>query len=155
LWDSCFHMIAWSRLNVTNSILDLRTMLQKQVRKNGRIPEMIYWGKGSAKETLMNKLLLSDTSQTDITQMPMTPIALRRIYEATNKSKAVLEEFVVKLIEYHGWWAHERQPDNDGLVVIIHPWESGLDASPMFDEALKVPHDQPALKELYYQFIEL
>lgn len=25
----------------------------------------------------------------------------------------------------------------------------------MYDEALKVPHDQPTLKELYYQFIEL
>lgn len=44
LWDSAFHMIAWSRLNVTNSILDIRTMLKKQVRKNGRVPEMIFWG---------------------------------------------------------------------------------------------------------------
>lgn len=155
LWDSCFHMIAWSRLNVTNSILDLRTMLQKQVRKNGRIPEMIFWGPQSTGSILLNKLTLSDTSQTDISQMPMTPIALKRIYEQTNKSKAVLEEFLVRLIEYHGWWAHERQPDNDGLIVIIHPWESGLDASPMYDEALKVPRDQPKLKDLYYQFIEL
>lgn len=37
LWDSGFHMIAWSRINVTNSILDLRTMLKKQ-KKNFRIP---------------------------------------------------------------------------------------------------------------------
>ena len=65
---------------MTNSILDLRTMLQKQVRKNGRIPEMIFWGKQSTGDIIMNKLLLSDTSQTDITQMPMVPIALKRIY---------------------------------------------------------------------------
>ena len=80
LWDSCFHMIAWSRLNVTNSILDLRTMLQKQVKKNGRIPEMIYWGQQTKRDAMMNKFFLSDPSQTDITQMPMTPIALKRIY---------------------------------------------------------------------------
>jgi hypothetical protein len=126
-------MIAWSRLNVTNSILDLRTMLQKQVKKNQRIPEMIFWGNQRKKDILINKLTLSDISQTDITQMPMIPIALKRIYEASNKSKEILDEFLVKLIEYHGWWAHERQPDQDGLVVIIHPWESGLDASPMYD----------------------
>lgn len=30
LWDSAFHMITWSRINVTNSILDIKTMLQKQ-----------------------------------------------------------------------------------------------------------------------------
>lgn len=65
-------------------------MLQKQVKKNGRIPEMIFWGKQSTGSTLLNKLLLSDTTQTDITQMPMTPIALRKIYEATGKDKKIL-----------------------------------------------------------------
>jgi hypothetical protein len=133
LWDSAFHMISWSRLNVTNSILDLRTMLQKQVHKNARVPEMIFWGAQSRKDILLNKLLLSDTTQTDITQMPMLPISLKRIYEATNCNKTILEEFLVKVIEYHGWWSLYRQPDHDGLVVIIHPWESGLDASPMYD----------------------
>jgi hypothetical protein len=90
LWDSAFHMIAWSRINVTNSILDLRTMLQKQVRKNGRVPEMIFWGEQSRKDKLINKLLLSDTTQTDITQMPMLPISLKRIYQET-KDKSLLE----------------------------------------------------------------
>ena len=80
LWDSAFHMISWSRLNVTNSILDLRTMLQKQVKKNARVPEMIFWGQQTSKDVLLNKLLLSDTTQTDITQMPMLPLALKRIY---------------------------------------------------------------------------
>jgi len=40
---------------------------------------------------MMNKFFLSDPSQTDITQMPMIPIALKRIYEETNKSKEILE----------------------------------------------------------------
>ena len=55
-------------------------MLQKQVHKNSRIPEMIFWGDQSKKDILLNKLLLSDPTQTDITQMPMLPIALKRIY---------------------------------------------------------------------------
>lgn len=55
-------------------------MLQRQLRSNGRIPEMIYWGKQSTPEIIMNKLLYSDTSQNDLTQMPMIPIALKRIY---------------------------------------------------------------------------
>lgn len=133
LWDSAFHMISWSRLDVNNSILDLRTMLQKQVQKNGRVPEMIFWGKQSWKDKLLNKLLLSNTTITDITQMPMLPISLKRIYQATNKNKTILQEFLIDIIQYHGWWAYNRQPDHDGLVVIIHPWESGLDASPMYD----------------------
>ena len=87
---------------------------------------------------MMNKFFLSDPSQTDITQMPMTPIALKRIYEQSGKDNKILEEFLQKLVDYHTWWANERQPQKDETVVIIHPWESGLDASPMYDEALKV-----------------
>jgi hypothetical protein len=33
------------------------------------------------------------------------------------------------------WWADTRDPENTGLVGIIHGWESGLDASPAYDEA--------------------
>ena len=40
-------------------------------------------------------------------------------------------------------------------MVIIHPWESGLDASPMYDEALGVKSYKPSLKELYPHFEEL
>lgn len=60
-----------------------------------------------------------------------------------------------KLVEYYEWWARYRQPDGDGLIVIIHPWESGLDASPMYDEALGVKNPQPKLSELYPQFEQL
>jgi hypothetical protein len=42
---------------------------------------MIYWGQQTKKDAMLNKFFLSDPTQTDITQMPMTPIALKRIYE--------------------------------------------------------------------------
>jgi|JI6StandDraft_1071083.scaffolds.fasta_scaffold15738_5 hypothetical protein len=82
LWDSCFHMIAWSRINVTNSVLDLRTMLQMQ-KPTGEVPEMIMWGHQGKKDKILNKLLQSDPKTTDISQMPMLAFALRRIYETT------------------------------------------------------------------------
>jgi hypothetical protein len=43
LWDSGSHQIVWSHRNVSNSIADLRTMLQFQ-QPDGRIPEIIFWG---------------------------------------------------------------------------------------------------------------
>lgn len=33
------------------------------------------------------------------------------------------------------FWLERRDPDGDGLVSIVHPWESGLDASPLYDDA--------------------
>lgn len=76
LWDSAFHMITWSHLNVSNSILDLRTMLQKQNRNTLEIPEMIFWGKESLKDKVLNKLFFTDPTVTDISQMPMVIFAL-------------------------------------------------------------------------------
>ena len=93
---------------------------------------MIFWGQEGFKDKIINRLLNSDPTITDITQMPMLAFSLRRIYEEV-KDKAILEEFLDKMIEYYEWWARFRQPDYDGQIVIIHPWESGLDASPAYD----------------------
>ena len=36
------------------------------------------------------------------------------------------------------WWARERDPDGDGLVSILQPDESGLDACPKYDRLLRM-----------------
>lgn len=46
----------------------------------------------------------------------------------------------------------------DGLVTVIHGWESGLDASPAYDEAYGVyvtKVNQSSYAELYPRFTEL
>jgi hypothetical protein len=35
-----------------------------------------------------------------------------------------------QLVAYHSWLYKERDPNRDGLVVQLHPWETGLDNSP-------------------------
>jgi hypothetical protein len=34
------------------------------------------------------------------------------------------------LLAYHQWLYHERDPHGEGLVLQIHPWETGLDNTP-------------------------
>lgn len=105
---------------------------------------MIFWGKETAKDRAVNLLLSRpDQKVTQISQMPMLPFALFRLFEETEDLN-LLNEFLTPLAKYHQWWMAERQPDKDGLVVIIHPWESGLDASPLYDEALGVANPKPS-----------
>ena len=152
LWDSGWHMITWSHRNPQHAIDDLRTMLQMQ-QPNGFIPEMIYWGKRSFIEKMGSKLFgYSHERFTDITQMPMLPFSIRAIWNAT-KNVDLLKEFVPKMVKYFDWWANERDPDNDGLVSIVHPWESGIDASPLYDPAHYVKN--PTYKQLYPRFLKL
>ncbi len=153
LWDSGFHMITWSHRNVTNSILDLRTMLQFQ-QPNGRIPEQNNWPPMSWEDKIKQLMLYSKVEYNDLTQMPVLPFSLRAIYQAT-KDKSLVNEFLPKLVRYFQWWANERSVDGDSLVAILHPWESGLDASPLYDLPLGVKHPKPAFSEMYPQFVEL
>src|SRR6202007_1506374 len=34
------------------------------------------------------------------------------------------------LVAYHQWLYHDRDPHDEGLVLQIHPWETGLDNTP-------------------------
>ena len=42
-------------------------------------------------------------------------------------------EVFPKLMAYHRWFINARDPDNRGIVGIIHPWESGRDNCPDWD----------------------
>jgi glycogen debranching enzyme len=152
LWDSGWHMICWSYRNPQNAIADLRTMLQFQ-QPDGFIPEVIHWGEKNILEKLGNRFFgYSNSQYTDLTQMPMLPYSLRAIWNAT-QDKEFLKEYVPKMVHYFDWWAKTRDPDHDGLVSIIHPWESGIDASPLYDPAHNVVN--PTYGQLYPKFIKL
>lgn len=86
MWDSGSHQIVWSNKNVTNSILDMRTMLQMQ-QDDGRIPEEIFWSDRTIKEDAEILLQYSNTKFTDTTQIPVLAYSLRAIYEKSNKNK--------------------------------------------------------------------
>ncbi len=84
----------------------------------------------------------------------MLAYALWAIYNQSQQT-SYIEEFLPALVDYWLWWANTRDVDGDGLVVILHSWESGLDASPAYDLAYGITEPKPALIELYSKFVEL
>jgi glycogen debranching enzyme len=151
LWDSGFHMIVWARRNPENAIADLRTMLSLQQR-DGFVSEINKWkGLLSRGERISGKFY-SRPEFVDLTQMPVLAFALRSIWNAT-KDITLLREFVPKLVSYWTWWLRERDRDGDHLVSIIHPWESGIDASPCYDPVHRVHN--PSYFRLYPKFMIL
>jgi glycogen debranching enzyme len=151
LWDSGWHIIAWSRRQPENAVAELRTLLQFQ-QPDGFIPETIFWKQNG----FLRKLTAffngySHTEFTDITQMPMLAYSVRAIWQATHE-KILLKEFVPGIVKLLEWWKY-RDHDNDGLVSIIHPWESGLDASPTYDSVFHLSNPRPL--NMYFHFWRL
>jgi glutaredoxin len=54
------------------------------------------------------------------------------------RAQGFLKEIYPKLRKFHDFFFNYRDPHSENLVYIVHPWESGLDNSPLWDEPLAV-----------------
>lgn len=76
-----------------------------------------------------------------LSQPPVLASCLLRMYQDARSGDqpawlAFLEETYDALIGWHRWWHDARDPQQRGLVAIVHPWESGTDDAPRFESAL-------------------
>lgn len=75
-----------------------------------------------------------------IVQPPIHASAALQVYRLGSdreRGAAFLEEVLPKLAAWHGYLYRERARTDGGLVEIWHPWESGMDNSPLWDRALE------------------
>jgi glucosylglycerate hydrolase len=76
-----------------------------------------------------------------ITQAPVHAISCYYVYKNSSgqdkeKTKKFLSKIFPKLMKFHNYLITLRDPEKSGLVTIFHPWESGLDNLPIWDEPL-------------------
>ena len=149
-WDSCFHAIVWARFDPGRAADELRGLLAVQ-EPDGLIPHVVFW-----KDHLVSRLqwhhLESRTAgrvpfyrkphTTAQVQPPVLAQAVERVVDAG--ADGFLAEALPHLERYYGYLAALRDPDGDGLVSIVSQFESGLDFSPVYDEAIGVRRPTPA-----------
>lgn len=137
LWDSCFHAIILSHFDPDMAADELRSLLwHAGVETGGLLPHMIDWQGGSA-------ALWGNPFVSFLTQPPLPAEAVLCLYRR-GVGLDVVREAYPALAAYYRWLLDERDPDGDGLVSLIHPWESGWDASPRWDALLGLSHPTPA-----------
>ncbi len=143
-WDSCFIAIGISRYDVKRAAEEIRALLRGQW-KNGLVPQIVFNPEGTGYfpgpdvwQSTRSPAAPRNVETSGITQPPILAIAVRAIYEnAEDKdwARTFLAEVFPKVLLFHRFLYEERNPDGDGLVVVIHPWESGLDNSPPYLDA--------------------
>jgi len=97
-------------------------------------PEPDFWQTERAHHAPKHK------STSGITMPPVHAIAVEKIYRnASRQSRVIpfLERIYPKLCALHEYLYRERDPHDEGLVHIRHPWESGIDNSPTWDSPLR------------------
>jgi alpha,alpha-trehalase len=63
----------------------------------------------------------------------LASIVWRFVQTGTEYDKQNALEVFSKLMAYHRWFINARDPDNRGVISIVHPWESGRDNCPDWD----------------------
>jgi len=137
LWDSCFHAIILSHFDLPMAMDELRSLLwHAGVDTGGLFPHQIDWQGGSSE-------LWGNPFVSFLTQPPLLAEAALCLYRR-GAGPDFLREVYPQLRTYYHWLRTARDPDDDGLISIIHPWESGWDASPRWDALLGLSHPTPA-----------
>jgi alpha,alpha-trehalase len=134
LWDSCFHTLIWSYFDINRALQELEAIFCGQA-PGGMLPHMICFDKKKKlhrSPTVGEFKLWNDRGTSNLTQPPVLGFVLWRIYENTKNVKFI-ERFFDRTVDYYRALKKERDPDRDGLISIIHPWESGWDDSPRWD----------------------
>lgn len=157
-WDSCFHAIALTHVNLDWAREELITLLHG-AQPNGFIPHQILWEKDRYPEAAARQSEKFGARYISSSiQPPVLAVALERVYRATGDD-AFLARCLPPTIAFYRWLAATRDPDGDGLIAIIQPDESGVDASPKFDPLMRYPKDNRELVAwidwLYRQYAPL
>lgn len=136
LWDSCWHAIALRHLDPAAARDELRTLLRAQ-EPDGFLPHTILWHRPVRLSRRFHYALQHRSDRATRTiQPPFVAFAWELVAEASPDEPAFATEAVEALAAMHDWLDRERNPDGTGLVALISPDESGLDASPKFDELM-------------------
>jgi glycogen debranching enzyme len=84
-----------------------------------------------------------DVDTSGLTQPPLHALAALRLLRAPGTDREFLARLYPRLAAQHAYLARDRDVGRSGLVSLCHPWESGLDNSPVWDPplgAVRVPH---------------
>ncbi len=124
-WDSCFAAIVWRRLDAARPRAELKSLLAAQ-RPDGFLGHTIFWHRPVSLGRLPFYNVASRSAlQTETIQPPLLAWAWRIAV-----GEPAAEPRIAAQME---WLARNRDLEGDGLLWIVQPDESGLDASPKFD----------------------
>ena len=143
LWDSCFTAIGWRHLDQPRAQAELTSLLRGQWQ-NGMLPNIIFRSEAAYRtdrnlwHSWLSPYAPTAVATSGITQPPMLAEAVVQVGRSLKKPERRLwyRQMFPALVRHHQWLYNDRDPHQEGLVLQIHPWESGLDNTPPWMQQL-------------------
>jgi hypothetical protein len=127
LWDSCFHALIWAELGEpARAVRELTSALSVQTA-DGFVPHMNY-----VRDPMFHADFWGRQGASNITQPPMYGHAIAELGRRGITVPADLVERAERGLRFLLDVRPRHAPS--GLVPLAHPWESGCDDSPRWDD---------------------
>ena len=127
-WDAYFHALAYRHLDMDLAQDQLRVLLDHQ-REDGMLPDAVH------DEGIVTHL--DFPVEADVTKPPLVAWAAWKLFEKSG-DREFLDEIYESLVRWNNWWFEKNDLNNNGLCEYQHPFSSGLDDSPLWDQGLPV-----------------
>jgi hypothetical protein len=124
-WDSCFAAIVWRRFEPARARAELESLLAAQ-RPDGFIGHTIFW---THRVSLLRFAFYNVASRGSLQTGTIQPPLLAWAWKIAVGDPAAEPRIGAQM----DWLAANRDLEGDGLLWILQPDESGLDASPKFE----------------------
>jgi hypothetical protein len=142
-WDAAFISIGLAHLAPERAWRDLHSLFTAQW-PDGRVPHIVFDPGVDEKDYFPGPEFWdvpplpggpSHIRTTGIVQPPVHALAARMIHRISPDATE-LKWLYPRLVAQQEYLLKHRDAGGAGLVSIVHPWESGLDNSPAWDQAL-------------------
>jgi putative isomerase len=130
-WDAFFHALAYRHVDQRLAENQLRLVLDHQ-REDGMIPDAIH-----DEGTVTRWKLPNSDKEVEVTKPPLLAWTALKLYQ-TSGNRDFLDEIYEPVQRWNRWWFENNDDDGDGIVQYNHPYSSGLDDSPLWDEGMPV-----------------
>ena len=158
-WDSGFISLGHSYFDLNFAIRELESLFSGQW-ENGMLPHILFHSEHEKSyfpnhdfwHSNLNSGAPHKPKSSGITQPAVHGSILENLLDKFPNSE-ILKDFVksifTKIVKSHRFFYTHRDPEREGLMFIFHPWESGRDNSPLWDESLNRIQINPAKLPVY------
>ena len=133
-WDSGFTALGIWHFNKWRAWLEIMALLDAQWQ-DGMVPHIVFrhndpdYFPGPNVWSTETEPPTSGHSQPPV----LASIIWQLVQQGTEYDARKARELFPKLMAYHRWFCTARDPQQTGVIGIIHPWESGRDNCPDWD----------------------
>ena len=126
LWDSCFHSVVWAELGEAERAVRELEVALAGAGPDGFVPHLGYLDGSSVHDSLWGRHGWSSITQ--------PPVYGWTVAELDRRGIAVPDAVIERARAGLRFLLDVRRRSPSGLVEIVHPWESGCDHSPRWDD---------------------